>query len=156
MVKKQNPKKTIQEAIANQHPAKLKEVFIHNMTINEMNTLRDRIRDIVIEPRFYQTLFAWLSHDDPEIARATRILALWIDDRGFTLTLYHYLTRIAASKIPFTVDYDSAEKEFHIGMPGVPGWGLSYYGRDDPYIELLLHIFEKFYAHIHAEKHLPG
>jgi hypothetical protein len=153
MVKKQDLKRIIQEALANQDPAKLKDVFIRNMTMNDMDILRKRISDIVIEPRFYKTVFAWLSHDDPEIARATWILALWIDDRSFLVELFDYLTRIETSKIPFTVDYNSAEKEFSIEMPGVPGWGISYYGRGNRDVDLLLHALEKFYAHIHPEKH---
>ena len=155
MVKEQSPKRIIQEAIANQQPAKLKEVFTPNMTSNDMLELRDRISNIVIEPRFYKTVFAWLSHDDPEIARATGMLALWIRDLGFQAELFNYFTQIGAPKGPFTVAYNSEEKEFGIEMPGVPGWGVSYYGRDNPDVDLLLHALEKFYAHIHSKTTPP-
>jgi hypothetical protein len=155
IVEEQSPKRVIQEAIANQHPAKLKEVFTPNMTPNDMLELRGHISDIIVEPRFYKTVFAWLSHDDHDIAHATGILALWIRDLGFQAELFNYLTQIGAPKSPFTVDYNSEEREFGIEMPDVPGWGVSYYGQDNPDVDLVLHALEKFYSHIHPKTTPP-
>ena len=143
--------KIIQEAIANQNPAKLKEVFVPDMTWDNMLTLRESISNITIEPRSYKTVFAWLLHDDPEIVRATGILALWISDLGFQTELFNHLAQIGTLKIPFTVNYNSAEKEFSIEIPSVPGWGVSHYGKDNPDTDRLLHALEKFYVHIHPE-----
>lgn len=152
MVKgEQDPKRIIREAITNQHPTRLKEVFIRNMNWDDMLELRERIGNIVIEPGSYRTVFAWLSHDDPEIARAAGILALWISDLRFQVELFNYLTGIETPKIPFTVDYNSAEKEFNIEMPGVPGWGISYYGRDNPSVDLLLHALKRVHNRIHSD-----
>lgn len=145
-------KRIIQEAVINQNPTKLKEVFIPSMAWDDMLILRERVGSIVIEPRFYKIVFHWLWHDDPQVARATAVLALWIDDVGFQAELFNHLARIKRRKIPFTIDYDSAEKEFNIEIPGVPGWGVSHYGRDNPETDRLLHALEKYYCRLHPEK----
>ncbi|MFC1941179.1 hypothetical protein ACFLWL_02065 [Chloroflexota bacterium] len=147
--------KIIKEAIANQNPAKIREVFVPDMTWDNMLILRKSISNITIEPRSYKTVFAWLLHDDPEIVRATGILALWISDLGFQTELFNYLAQIGTLKIPLTVNYDSAEKEFSIEIPGVPGWCLSHYGRDNPDINLVLKALEKLYVRIYPEREVP-
>lgn len=141
----------IQEAISNQNPAKLKEIFVPDMTWDNMLILRESINNITIEPRSYKTVFGWLLHDDSEIVRATGILALWISDLGFQTELFNHLAQIGTLKIPLTVKYNSAEKEFSIEITGVPGWGVSHYGKDNPETDRLLHALEKFYVHIHPE-----
>ncbi len=148
-------KSMIQEAITKQNPAILKEVFKPDMTWNDMLTLRERISSTLIEPRFYKTVFDWLWHDDPEIARASGILALWISDLSFQAKLFNHLAQLGALKIPFTIDYDSAEKEFSLEIPGVPGWCVSHYGRDNPDINLVLEALEKLYVRIYPERYAP-
>lgn len=149
MAEEQIPEKIIQEAITSLNPAILEKVFKPGMTWNDMLTLREHISNITIEPRFYKTVFDWLLHDDPKIAHAAGILALWVRDLGFQAELFNHLAQIGTLKIPFTVDYNYAEKEFVIEIPGVPGWIASHYGRDNPDADLLLHALEKFYAHTH-------
>src|SRR5437667_5610423 len=47
--------------------------------------------------------------------------------------------------------YNSSEKEFHIDLPGVPGMGVSHYGRDDPETDRLLHALEQIYAKLYPD-----
>ena len=155
MAMERDPKSIIHEAIANHNPAKLKEVFVPDMTWDNMLILRESIGNMTIEPRLYKTVFDWLWHDDPDIARASEILALWISDLHFQAELFNHLAQLGTLKIPFTVDYNSAEKEFSIDIPGVPGWGVSHYGRDNPNINLVLEALEKLYVRIYPEREAP-
>jgi hypothetical protein len=151
----ENVIKAINDAIISDNPATLNKIFKSSVAWNDMLTLRKHIGPLVIEPCFYKTLFDWFTGNDPEIAREARILALWIDDLSFKTALFEYLNRTEVKENLFVVDYDSSEKEFKIEIPGVPGWGITLYERDNPDVYRLLLILDEFYIKTHPGSNRP-
>jgi len=145
----------IRTVLETQNPVMLRDLFDPSLSHDETLRLREKVNRIKIEQCFYDLVFDWLWHTDPLVARAVRILVLWIEDRDLHIEVFSRLAQIPGLEIPFIISYDSTEKEFSVGLPGVPGWGVSHYGRDNPDIDRLLETLERVYVIAHQGEAPP-
>jgi len=149
MAGKQTIEETIRRALESQSPEMLKGLFKPSLSWDEMLELRERVSRITIEPQHYSPIFDWLWHPDPLIARAARIFVHFGGDQNLHIEIFTRLAQVVGREMPFVVSYDVGEKEFSVDLPGVPGWGVSHYGRDNPDTDRLLKALERIYANAH-------
>lgn len=143
-----SPETLVRSALASRDPTIITKLFDPPPTYDKMLRLRDQIKGVIIEPRDYHLMFDWLWHEDNKVASAIRMVVLWIGDMKFTIEIFSRLVQVEVQEVPFTISYNSSEGEFGVGLPGVPGWGVSHYGESHD-IDLLLQALEKVYATAH-------
>src|SRR6185503_9168685 len=97
-------------------------------------TLSDQDRDQLVQ---------WTWHTDPTIAKAVRNWILLIFDTELTIACFGRFSDDPQLGSPFMLTYNSAEKEFHVDLDGIPGFVVSYYGRDDQQTGRLLGALER-------------
>ena len=145
------PKWALQQALSRADPVILQELTSRFTSFDAMNELRRQLAGARIHEDSYDILLRWILHRDRSIARSAQIVVLLLGDAKLDAAIFHRLSEHPSKKPPFSVTYNSSEKEFGVELPGVPGWGVSHYGSDDPETDRLLHALEKFYSRHHPD-----
>ena len=144
--------KTIRHALASRDPQLLLGLSKHFSIWEKIVGLRGKLRGLTINPNNYDLLFQWLWHQDATIAKMVKAIVLLIDDIDMQVDIFEKILGIDAVNFPYQLSYNFSEKEFLIDLPGVPGIGVSHYGRDDVAIDQFLLVLERLYARIYPEK----
>ena len=143
------PKWVLQQALSRRDPVILQELDSYFASQEALRELRKKLAGVPIDQGSYDLLIRWILHEDPSIARTTRIVVLLLGDAKLNTEVFTRLSKIHRTKPPYSVTYNPSEKEFGVELPGVPGWGVSHYASEDPEINRLLHALEMFYAKNH-------
>lgn len=112
----------------------------------ELDQFRTEIRDQVVTLPDVGCLYEWMWNPDPTIARLARIVLLFQSAQSARIEVLGRLTHETTREIPFIIDYNSSEREYSIGMDGVPGWGVSRYGNQDADVARLLELLDTLHA----------
>lgn len=150
-----NPGAMIRAALMERDPRILFDLSQLLSTREGMVDVREQIRGLTIEAGDYEVLWDWVWHNDPAIAERVRTVVLLLRNRQLDMDLFGRLARSESSEALFEIAYNSSEQEFLVSLPGVPGWGISHYGRDDPEVDALLELLEKLYARANPGNHPP-
>jgi len=145
----------IYDALRQHDPQLLTSLAHYFVSWERMIELRERLSDITINPAYYDVLIEWLYDQSNTASRIAKIITTFLDDRElFIMVCDDFLQREAVEfqDFPYQLTYNFSEHEFHIDFPGAPGWGVSYYDRDIPGIDRLLHILERVYARLYPER----
>jgi len=148
--KKPSPSQIIHDSLKRKDPTNLAKLVHRGLTYDQMLDLREQIGKEIIKPVHYDLLLKWMFHDNPAIARAVRIILLFISDTNLQIALFTRLAQPDVHDVPFAITYNHSEKEFGIELPKVPGYGVSHYGSDNPQIDRLLEVLERLYRKIHS------
>ena len=158
MTENSDPTFLVREAQERQDPTILIPLFRFLTTNENALDLRQQLREVIVEPQHYETWFGWIMGRDSTIARSVAAIFLLLRDTDLCIEVFTKLTEMEATSIPFQVTYNSAEREFNLGLadfPGVPGWGVSHYGMDNPKTDQLLLALERYYAKAHQREVPP-
>ena len=142
---------TIREAIERRDPQLFLQLAEDFSTWERMVRFREKVHGLVIHPSDYDLIFQWTGHQDVIIAKIASALVLFIHDIDMKVDVFERFLEIDIVKFPYQLSYNFSEKEFHIDLPGVPGMGVSHYGRDDIAIDQFLLLLEKIYAKLYPE-----
>jgi hypothetical protein len=143
-----SPREVVREAIARRDPRLLARLDPLLNTWAGALELRTRLQVAEIHPEDHGVVVGWILDADPEIASRARRVVLLLDNPGLNTAIFNHLADLDLSEPPFLVSYNQEEREFHVDLPGTPGWGVSRYGRGNPVTDRLLNALERFYARV--------
>jgi len=147
----------IRDALLQHDPQNLLQLSEYFSTWDGLLKLRDMTTGLYINQNYYDVIFSWFWHQDPAISKIVRTVILFSGARVLTTIIEDFLEQDKdISNFPYEISYNLSEKEFHIDLPGVPGRGVSHYGRDNPEIDRFLCVLEKIYARMYPERIPPG
>ena len=155
MAAKINPVAIIRAALIERDPRILFDLSQLLSTWEGMVNLREQIYGLTVEPGDYEVVWDWVWHNDPAIAERVRTVVLLLHDMRLDIDLFGRQARSESGEVPFNVAYDVSEQQFLVCLPGVPGWGISHYGRDDTEVDILLESLEKIYTKANPGNHPP-
>jgi len=152
----QSVMQTINDALLHHDPQKLTQLSEYFSTWDNLLKLREIISTLNINPNYYDVIFSWVWHEDQSIVKIVKTIVLFNGVHALTTIIEYFLQHaMNTADFPYDLSYNSSEKEFHIDLPGVPGMGVSHYGRDDPETDRLLHALEQIYAKLYPDRIPP-
>jgi len=132
-----NPVVIIRAALMERDPRILGDLAHTLSSWEGMLRMREGIRYLEVDPIDHEALFDWMWHEDQEIAARARTIVLLLHDLRLHNYVFARLAKFETAGIPFDITYNESEQEFLVGIPGVPGWGISHYGGDDSLLDSL-------------------
>ena len=138
---------SIQQALAQEDPQSL--ALLAELPFEARRSLRDSLREFSLTEEMRTQIVQWVWHDDPKIREAARALVLLLINDELTISCLKMFVSNPDLSPPFEIDYNFAEKEFHLDLPRTPGFCVCHYGRDNPRIDALLHALERVYCKMH-------
>ena len=142
-----NPKEIIRAALMEADPRILEDLAGLLSSREGMLNLKEQLHDLTIDADDYEELYGWMWHNDPAISEQVRTVVLLLHNtQHMRVELFRRLAESDVPDVPFRITYNSSEYEFHVDLPGVPGWGISQYAREDAEADLLLGSLETLYA----------
>jgi len=157
MSEEQSVMQVINDVFRYHDPQQLAQLSEYFSAWDGLLKLREIITGVNINPHYYDVIFSYFWHEEPNIAKMVRTIVLFNGGHTLTTLIEHFLEHdMDTSDFPYNLSYNSSEKEFHIDLPDVPGMVVSHYGRDNPDIDRLLSVLEKVYARLYPDRIPPG